>query len=173
MIGWYTIKFQTNGWDENKDIICNTIKPTVEELEKSNDITNFFFLEYYGNGEQKVTFVFYGDKERVLEKLNQFREVKEEMVDNYKPESEAYRFGKDYMLGVKLFELASRLAFCSIDNKNPIDKSSGQEIPIILILRHVFLQNLGYSTQEELTLSQHFDPCLLHFHQLCRNTKIK
>lgn len=173
MIGWYTIKFKTSGWKENKDIICNTIKPTVEELEKSGDITNFFFLEYYGSGEHKVTFVFHGDKGKVLNKLRESRTIDDNSINDYNPESENYRFGEDYMLGIKLFELGSRLALCSVDNKNPIDKSGSQEIPIIIALRHVFLQNLGYTTQEELTLSQHFDPCLLHFSQLCRNTKIK
>jgi hypothetical protein len=173
MIGWHSIKFLTNGWKENKEIITDIIKPTVEELEKSGDITSFFFLEYYGSDEQKVTFVFHGDKDKVLGQLRKFRTVDDKSINDYDPKSENYRFGEDYMLGIKLFELGSRLALCSIDNKNPIDKSSGQEIPIIIALRHVFLQNLGYTTQEEKVLSQHFDPCLLHFSQLCKNTKIK
>lgn len=145
----------------------------MEKLEKSGDIINFFFLEYYGDGEQKVTFVFHGDKDKVVNKLKEFGTINDNQINEYDPKSENYRFGEDYMLGIKLLELGSRLALCSIDDKNPVDKSSGQEIPIIIALRHVFLQNLGYTTREEMALSQHFDPCLIHFSQLCKNTKLK
>lgn len=170
---WYSIRFETNGWEENKEIITKVIKPTIENLEQNGKICSFFFLEYFGGEEQKVTFVIYGDKEAVFLKLKEFKDIKEEDIKDYNPSSEKYRFGEDYMLGIKLFELASRLAFSSIDNKNPVDKSGGQDVPIILSLRHAFLQNLGYTTQEELNLSQHFDPCLIHFFSLCKNTKIK
>lgn len=173
MVGWYSIKFQTDGWEKNKDIICKVIKPTVEKLEKSGDMTNFFFLEYYGGDEQKVTFVFHGNKDKVLSQLKETITIDDDSVERYDPKSESYRFGDDYMLGIKLFELGSRLALCSVDNKSPIDKSGGQEIPIIIALRHAFLQNLGYTTQEEMNFAQHFDPCLLHFYELCKNTKLK
>ena len=45
-VGWAKLIFTTNGWEENKDIICNCIKPVVESMEKTEEPFNFFFLSY-------------------------------------------------------------------------------------------------------------------------------
>lgn len=127
MVGWSKITIHTKGWDENKDIICNTIKPLVEKLEKTGDIVNFFFLEYYGdNKPARVTLTFYGDDKTVLNEIKTCGNKTE--IEKWDPAKQNYRFEDDYPLGIKIFELGSRLALCSIDDKLPIDKSCGPRL---------------------------------------------
>ena len=152
MVGWFKITINTNGWNENKTVICGTIKPTVEKLEKKGDILNFFFFEYYGgDNTDKVTLTFYGDENKVMDELRKYG-IKPN-IKRWDPASQYSRFGDYYQLGIKIFEIGSRLALYRIDNKYPIDKI-GQPDPILMTLTHVYLQNLGYSPQEEAAYSQ-------------------
>jgi len=70
-------------------------------------------------------------------------------------------------------EIGSRLALCHIGNKYPIEKSSGARLPITTILRHVYLQNLGYSSPEEGRMAQFVDQPLMQFYHQFLGINIK
>jgi len=123
MIGWFRIIFNTKNWDDNKEIICKVIKPLIEKFDKTGDIVNFFFLQYpYPDGQDppRVKFWFYGKKRKVINEIKKYQ--KNIKIEKFDPASQDYRFQDDYPLGIKLFELGSRLALCSIDNKNLLIK---------------------------------------------------
>lgn len=173
MVGWFRIIFKSGGWDENKDIICKIIKPVVEKLEKTGDIVNFFFLQYpipADQGPPMVKFWFYGNESNVTNEIKNYRQIDDKDIEKFDPASQK-RFLEDYNLGIKIFEIGSRLALCRIDDKNPIDKSIPG--PIILTMSHAFLQNLGYIGEEENSKSWFILPCLFHFSEQVKQIKIK
>lgn len=163
-LGWFKISFPSKDIFDNKKIILQIIKPLIENLEDSGHIVNFFFLQYGGGNEPyRVTFTFYGRKKRVIKFLR--NKGINFNIQNWDAYGQRYRFEKDYMLGIKMFEIGSRLALCRIDNRLPIDKKmEGANPPIFKTMRHAFLQNLGYGLNEENTMSQTINPDLLKFY---------
>jgi len=157
MVGWYRITYNTNGWADNKDVILNGIKSVVDSLDKTSSLVNFFFFNY----DNEIKFTFYGNKSKVMDKFNSCLQGRTYHIDKWRPKKTKWRFEEDYPLGVKLFEIGSRLALCSIDNKLPKDISSHQDQPITYVLRHVYLQNLGYNKFEEGSMSPFIDLPLL------------
>jgi hypothetical protein len=172
MVGWYQLFIPTEGWDETRITIGKAIKPVVEALEPTKDIISFFFLRYYGDEHgPRIQFWFYGNKDRVFNEFNKYIELSAEHITKFDPASLSERFGEDYFLGIKLFELGSRLALCKIDDKNPTDaKGYG---PITYTLVHAFLQNLGYDAVEEDEMFNLTNHPLESFHNLYITTHIK
>ena len=168
MVGWYRIIYNTNGsWAQNKNIIVNGIKPVVSSLEKTSFLVNFFFLHYNQPNNRGVKFTFYGDKQRVENEFYSNLHIHPNQTEKWRPKKTDWRFNEDYPLGVKLLEVGSRLALCSIDNKRPITKlQGGGNSPITTVIRHVYLQNLGYTTPEERMMASYVDlPLLALYHQ--------
>jgi len=167
MVGWYRFIYDTNGsWRQHKDIIVNGIKPVVDSLEKTSYLVNFFFFQHVQHNDMCVKFTFYGDKGKVENEFNAHLGRRPDHVETFKPKQTEWRFEKDYSLGIKLMEIASRLALCSIGNKRPIDKSSGFRDPITVVMRHFYLQNLGYNSIEESIMSLYVDiPLVSLYHQ--------
>ncbi len=96
-----------------------------------------------------MKFTFYGNKKKVKDEFNSHLHRQPNQIEKWRPKKTDWRFEEDYSLGVKLLEIGSRLALCSIGNKKPIEKSNGNRLPITTVIRHVYLQNLGYDTVEE------------------------
>ena len=169
----YRIIYNTNGsWGQHKDIIENGIKPVVDSLEKTSYLVNFFFFQHIQPNDMCVKFTFYGDKERVENEFNTHLGRPPDQVEIFRPKQTNWRFEGDYPLGVKLMEIASRLALCSIDNRNPVETLSGSRLPITTVIRHIYLQNLGYSAPEEAKMAPFVDLPLYGLNNLL-NIKIK
>lgn len=167
MVGWYRITYNTNGnWAVHKNIIVNGIKPVVDSLEKTSNLVNFFFFQHIQPNDMCVKFIFYGDKEKVENEFNLRLGRRPDLVERFRPKQTDWRFEEDYPLGVKLMEIASRLALCSIGNIHPIDKSSGSKLPITTVMRHFYLQNLGYGTAEEGKMAPFVDLSLYGLYNL-------
>lgn len=173
MVGWYRIIYNTNGsWAQNKNIIVNGIKPVVDSLERTSNLVNFFFFQYNEADNQGVKFTFYGDKEKVKDEFNLHLHRQPDDIETWRPKKTEWRFEEEYPLGVKLLEIGSRLALCSIDNKKPISIANGTRPPITTVLRHVYLQNLGYGKVEERIMAPFVDLPLLGLYNFL-NIRIK
>lgn len=167
MVGWYRIIYNTTGnWAEHRNIIVNGIKPVVDSLEKTSYLVNFFFFNHIQPNDMCVKFTFYGDKERVENEFNTHLGRRPNNVESFRPKQTDWRFEEEFPLGVKLMETASRLALCSIGNKTPIDKSSGIKSPITTVMRHFYLQNLGYNSIEEEKMAPFVDLSLYGLYNL-------
>jgi hypothetical protein len=172
MVGWYRIIYDTTGWADNRNIIVNGIKPVVESLDDTSNLINFFFFQHNRPNDKCVKFTFYGNKEKVRDEFYQNLNINPSSIERWKPKKTAWRFNEDYQLGIKFMEISSRMALYSIDDGKPVETSSGTNQPITTIIRHMYLQNLGYGTIEEGYFSQFIDLPLYGLYNFL-NIKIK
>lgn len=178
---WVKLKFITDGAKGNRNVLLNIIKPLVEEFEPKGFIVNFFFLQYWNNkpinwDDQRVTFVFYGDKNAVLEWLKKNQIILEDKcIEGYNGEVE--RFKNNDFLGRKIFEVGSRFALLKFANDEFLEyhkKSDGSEYSQegLFVMLHAFLQNLNYGDIFETRIINPLSSCIKGLHTLFTDINI-
>lgn len=168
---WFRIKLRTTDMSDNARLIREVLASLIEGLERTGAIVKFFLLNE--GDPPHVMLVFEGNESKVLDGLRSaglHLKITADSPEPYDPASERYRFGDDYMLGITLFELGSRLALCRWTGKRPQDMLHTKPMPIIFAMRHAFCNNLG---QRDEKLMGVLDPPLASIYRIVTGIRIE
>lgn len=149
-LGWFRVKLGPFESDEEWERAIRSLAGVIQRLEQRNDLVRYYFLNH-GAPAREIMMNFYGDPEKLIHEVEEEgwgHRILPNMPENFAPKDEAYRFNDDYMIGISLFELGSRLAIASRLARPLQETNEGITQSIFYALRHAFANGLLSSDEQ-------------------------
>ncbi len=141
-----------------------SLAEVVGKLEGSADLVRYYFFNH-GAPAPEIMMNLCGDPQKLLAELESAglrRWIMPNMPEDFKPTDEMYRFGDDYMIGIALCELGSRLAIANRQRRPLLETNKGVTQSIFLVMRHAFSSGMLSMDQRFMAL---LDPPLEYLHE--------
>ncbi len=163
-LGWSRVKLGPFESDAEWEKAIRGLAQVIERLERAHDLVRYYFFNH-GKPAPEIMMNFFGDPEKLLEELRTAgwrHRIMPNMPEKFDPTDERYRFDDDYMIGIALCELGSRLAIANRLGRPLLEINEGITQSILYALRHAFSSGM-------LSLDQRFmgllDPPLARLHE--------
>jgi hypothetical protein len=162
---WARVKLGPFKTDDEWEKAIRALAEVIDRLERSHDIIRYYFLNHGAPAAASdIMMNFYGDPWKLLAELRAAgwgEWIMPNMPESFDPTEEKYRFDDDYLVGIALFELGSRLAIANRLDRPLMETNEGVTQSIFYAFRHSFSSGM-------LSLDQRFmedlDPALGQLH---------